>query len=53
MSEELKGGRRSGEGLRTGTGTGGAFVEGYLDVSARSTRTESESSGVKPVLGIR
>ena len=34
VSQKAEGRRRNGEGLCTGTGTGGAFVEGYLDVGA-------------------
>ena len=51
--KKVEGGRRNGEDLCTGTGTGGAFVEGYLDVGAGRTRAESEGSGVAPVLRTR
>ncbi len=53
VSEKVEGGRRNGEELCTETGTGGAFVEGYLDVGAGRTQAESEGSDVAPVLRIR
>ena len=50
-NEKVEGGRRRNrEGLCTGIGTSSAFVEGYLGVGAGRMRTESEGSGVAPVL---